>query len=121
MEPNVFVDKNYFLRDKELLKYEWSEDNLIRRNTLVSCGSLIVEIYMDDGSQIDDEVFTLDEKALIVNYSEDVSRQRLYLFRFIAYYDQYPDQVLQISEPFKVGIINPCESPYSILPPSKEI
>ena len=35
--PRIFVDKNYFLHDPEL-RYDWTEENLIQKNTVLSCG-----------------------------------------------------------------------------------
>ena len=50
----------------------------------------------------------------MVRYTENKSFQGLYLFRFKTYYDESPDNFFEIDEPFKVGIINPCESPRSL-------
>ena len=73
---------------------------------------------MNDGSALDEAIFTQDDKALIVPYSEEVSLQGLYLLRFKAYFNEYPDRFLEIQQPFKVGIINPCESSLSLTVPS---
>ena len=105
------------MRDPEL-RYEWTEDTLIRKNSRISCGSLVVEVFMNDGSAFDEAVFTQDDQAFIVPYTEEVSLQGLYLFRFKAYYDEYPDRFLEIQQPFKVGIINPCESSLRLTVPN---
>ena len=84
--PLIFVDKNYFLHDPEL-RYDWSEENLIYKDTLLSCGQLIVEIFKDDGTNFDENIFTQEERAFVVPYTEDISYQGLYQFRFKVYYD----------------------------------
>ena len=85
--PQIFVDKNYFLHDPEL-RYDWTEETLIWKNTGISCGSLVVEIFMNDGSAFDEEIFTQEEYAFVIPYTEEVSLQGLYQFRFKAFYDE---------------------------------
>ena len=116
VRPSIFYDKNYFLRDAEL-RYDWTEEGLIMKNTELSCGSLVVEMFMDDGSEFDENIFKQEEGAFIVPYTEDTSFQGLYQFRFRAYYDDYPNRYFESEETFKVGIINPCESPSSLTAP----
>ena len=105
------------MRDPEL-RYDWKEESLIWKNTESSCGSLVVEILMDDGSAFDEAIFRQDGQAFIVPYTEEVSLQGLYQFRFKVYYDEQPDRFLEIQQPFKVGIINPCESSLSLTVPN---
>ena len=116
VKPIVFEDKNYFLRDAEL-RYDWTEEGLIMKNTEQNCGSLVVEIFMDDGSEFDEKIFKQEEGAFIVPYTEDTSLQGLYQFRFRAYYEDYPDKYLELDEPFNVRILDPCLSPRSLTAP----
>ena len=85
-EPRIFVDKNYFLRDAEL-RYDWTEDTLIEKSTPISCGKLNVEIFMNDGSVFDQNVFVQQEQTFFVPYTEETSFQGLYQLRYKAYYD----------------------------------
>ena len=63
--PKIFTSETYYLRDDEL-KFEWNQDNLVEKNSLVYCGELIVEIFMDDTSAFDEEIFTREDQMLFV-------------------------------------------------------
>ena len=41
VEPNIFFNKIYYLRDADY-RFEWNDSNLVHRNTLVDCGALVV-------------------------------------------------------------------------------
>ena len=69
---------------------------------------------MNDGTAFDENIFTQEERVFIVPYTEDISFQGLYQLRLKVYYDEFPDNFLEIQNPFKVGIINPCESSLSL-------
>ena len=114
-KPPVFVDKNYFLRDPEL-RYDWTKDSLIEKNTPLSCGSPVVEVFMNDGSAVNENIFVLFESAFVVPYTEETSYKGLYQLKVKAYFDEYPDQFVEA--PFKVGIIDPCESSLSLEVPN---
>ena len=60
VKPKTFIDQNYFLRDPEL-KYSWTQDSLIWKNTDVKCGNLIVDFTMNDGSEINRDIFKIDD------------------------------------------------------------
>ena len=84
VKPKIFIDQSYFLRDPEL-KYSWTQDSLIWQNTDVNCGNLTVNFTMRDGSEINRDIFKIDNQAFIVPYTEDTSLQGLYEIKFQVY------------------------------------
>ena len=56
------TDQTYFLRDEPLI-LEWTNESLIHKETLVYCGPLVIEMFYDNGSEFDTEIFNLEKLA----------------------------------------------------------
>ena len=116
-------DDTYFLRDRPLT-YEWTKSSFLAKDTPVDCGALIVEIFNADGSEFDTNIFELDQNKFSNNkfqvlYSEDLSIQSVYELSFRAYFENFEAfNTFEAQETFSVTILNPCESPYSLVEPS---
>ena len=111
-------DSRYFLGDEDLV-YTWDDQNIILKDTLVDCGVLVVDIYHDDGAKTppDPLIFEKEDQAFTLRSTLDKQYEGDYVFRFDAYYDQYPAVVYQLTEPFTIKIVDPCNAPYSLTAP----
>ena len=83
----------------------------------MDCGPLTVEFYNDDAEQteLDVSIFS-DERSDSINHltilpaSTESIKEGQYMILYRIFYEEYPDVVVEQTQPFTVTITNPCAS-----------
>ena len=94
----------------------------LKAGTLVDCGAHTIKFFNDqDLGPLDSNLFELiltdQESSLTVMYTEDLKVTGSYDFRYLIYYDNYPEVGEEQFKPFTVTIVDPCITPKSLVAP----
>ena len=92
--------------------------NLITTSTSIDCGALTIEFFNDDNGQTELDpalfVINMDSSAFTTLYTEDVNKKGEYPIKYRVFYNDYPENVVTLSEPFTIKVIDPCEDMVSV-------
>ena len=112
-----FTDATYTLRDPEMSQ-TWLIHEMAVKESPAQCGPYELEIYHEDGTPIDttlfDDVRVLDPKKpneFLTLYSEDVTKDGEYPFKYRLRLRDYPENVVESPVPFTITVIDPCDNP----------
>ena len=82
-----------------------------------------MEFLNDDfGKTSLDSVIFLDDRTnpnaynLAIMYTELVSKKGSYPIKYRVYHTLYPTNVVTLTDPFTITIIDPCDNPVSVTP-----
>ena len=91
--------------------------------TAVDCGALTVEFFNDDTGKtaLDSDIFSDDRTTagafnLASKYTEMVGKKGTYPIKYRVYHTLYPTNVVTLTDPFTITIIDPCDKPVSVTP-----
>ena len=91
--------------------------------TLVDCGALTVEFFNNDAGQTSlDSVLFFDDRTnsnaynLAILYTELDEKKGVYPIKYRVYHTLYPTNVVTLTDPFIITIIDPCDNPVSVTP-----
>ena len=119
-QPDPFADKTYVLRAAQINQI-WNINNLVTKATAVDCGALSVEFFNDVSGMttLDSDIF-LDDRTtpgaynLTSKYTEVVEKKGKYPIKYRVYHTLYKTNIVTLSVPFVITIIDPCENDASI-------
>ena len=89
LQSSPFTDSTYVLKSEDLTQ-EWNIDSILTSATSIDCGEISVEFFNDDGSTLDQTLFSDDRTGTPYKFktlsTEDVSKAGSYPIRYRAFY-----------------------------------
>ena len=108
LKTSPFADQTISRREDYTQTY--SIESLVTSSIEAECGSKTVEFFNDDGSAIDEQVFSATQEAFTVTQAVDGDyRYGSYPIMYRVYYTDYPDVSVEQTAPFTFTVADPCQ------------